>query len=453
MFFSAACFVSLGLMLVLLFSHTYNDILITTRHGINFWKILFSGDFLRFYQLNRDASGNEFYTVTQGCAYNILVYLAFALWNIPLALLEAFAGVDIMNNILCLVYMKLLPVTAMAVSALVLYRILALFPIPREKRMLMLYLYLTSALMISVVFIIAQYDIFSVLFQLLGVYAFLRGKDKQFVFWFGIAACFKYFALVAFVPLMLLRYKKVFSWLGMLAASLVPVIVTKLPFLLTPSAGAASLKGEAMGLDMLTRMLSYTGKEMNLFVVVYFLILVWCVLREKGERTPYYAIWAGFASLAAFCGLLRLYPYWSILLAPYLVLAIAVAPERIYVNLFLETVGTAALVFWNMVRVDHCYFGSTMQSMLMGKLLGEANPSGTMIHNGILILEKNPLTLPILNSFFIASMCALAFLTYPREGSCTEEKWRRQSGYTDMLAIRLAVTLVLCLMPIASLFT
>ena len=48
-----ALWIGTGLLaFVLLWSHTYNDIVVTTRHGINFWNILLDGQFLRFYNAN-----------------------------------------------------------------------------------------------------------------------------------------------------------------------------------------------------------------------------------------------------------------------------------------------------------------------------------------------------------------------------------------------------------------
>ena len=112
------------LFLVLLVSHAYNDIIVTTRHGINFWDILLNGDFLAFYDRNVTASGNTVYSDVQGCAYNILVYIVFAIWNLPLYLMERFASVDVMNSIPCLAYAKLLPVAAVAITAVIVKKIL-----------------------------------------------------------------------------------------------------------------------------------------------------------------------------------------------------------------------------------------------------------------------------------------------------------------------------------------
>ena len=198
---------SAGMMLLLLFSHTYNDILVTAKHGMQFWKILFDGDILHFFELNYVASGNEYYSAVQGCAYNILLYIVFAIWNIPMALLSAFTNVDVMNNIFCIAYIKLMTVAAMAISVVILGRILRLLDVDRKNHGLLAFLYLTSSLMIAVVFVVSQYDLVSVVFQLLGFQAFLEKKDKKFVFFFGIAFCLKYFSVILFLPLLVQIHK------------------------------------------------------------------------------------------------------------------------------------------------------------------------------------------------------------------------------------------------------
>ena len=127
------------IMAIALFSHTYNDILITTRHGINFWSCLLEGDFFDFYKVNVCASGNDTYTVIQRCAYNILVYIVFAIWNFPLFILERFFSVDVSNNILCIVYSKMLVAVGLAISAIILKKILAFLCVEKKQQFLFIY--------------------------------------------------------------------------------------------------------------------------------------------------------------------------------------------------------------------------------------------------------------------------------------------------------------------------
>lgn len=451
LFFGALCAMTLGVMLILLFSHTYNDIVITTRHGINFWTILKNGDILQFYQLNEVASGNAVYDMVQGCAYNILVYLVFAVWNIPLALLEVFTNLDIMNNVFCLAYAKLLPVAAMAVSAVVVRKILILLKVPEDKLWFFLYLYLSSTLMISVVFVMSQYDILSVVCQLLGVQAFLEKKDKKFIFWFGIAFCFKYFSLILFLPLLLLRYKKIFAWIGSLLGMLVPFIVTNIPFLLT-----ASDLGKELTESLFGSLLQYSGENYNLFIILYMIAIVWCYFRpwEDGSQTDREnAVWVSFAAYAAFFGLLNAYPYWSIMMAPFLVFVMALSFDKLYINLLLETFGLAALAVGNMCKNGHCFFGDTMKSMMMSHIVSEdaLNYVGSLIHHLMGQLKENFWAFPVLNSVFIAAMALLAVISYPRKNSVPGKGMALSECY-DVIFVRFCVTSVVCMMPVLSLF-
>ena len=454
-FFSILWIITIVIMVVLLLSHTYNDIAITTRQGINFWSILKNGDFFRFYQVNYLVSGNEFYDAPQGCAYNILVYLAFAIWNIPLAILMAFTDIDVMNNVFCLAYSKLLLVAAMLLCAYILRRIMNILGVPSQKWNVLGYLFLSSALMISVVFIISQYDVLGLIFQLLGLYAFLTNRKRQFVLWFGIAFCFKYFSLVIFLPLLLLMEKKIYPCLKSLVGMFLPVLITKLPFVLVSGDAAGALAGEGMTVQFLQNVLAYTTNYMNLFIVLYILILVWCYLRnyDSNEKQLHFdAVWVCFASYAAFFGLCNAYPYWSILLAPFAVLAIAISPERFYLNLLLETFGYAALVFTNMLRYTWCYFGNTMKSMIMPRIFSGASYENSLIYLIVTKLSANYLVVSVFNSVFIAAMAALAFTTFPRRSTVSLEKWNAQSGYNDALVFRAVIVSVLCLMPVLSLF-
>ena len=448
-----------------LVSHNYNDLLITTRQGINFWDILFDGNFLSFYELNVCISGNPVYDHLQGCAYNIVVYLAFAIWNFPMYLLERFAGVDVMNSIPCLVYQKLAIAAGMAATIVLFKKILEELDIPEEKHDLMVYLYASSTLLTSVVFITGQYDIFSLIFQLLGVLAFVKGKDRAFVWWFGLAVCFKYFALVIFLPLMLLKQKKVISWIKSLVILIVPLLITKLPFILfsqqTSSGGVA---GDVIGVNLMAGMLGSSNANINInfFVIAYAGILVWCYLqKDDPETNACKGIWASLLAYTAFFGLMNAYPYWSVIMAPFVTLVIAMAPHQLYLNLILETIGMAGLVFANMVRYSWVYFGDTLKPMIWPHVLKgtgfSADYSGSLIAGLVSWLSQETyhqeVAFPaIANSAFVAAVILMAMIAYPGNKENRLQSWPDEKEYWDVLLVRFAVNAVVCLLPILAIF-
>lgn len=450
------------LMLLLLVSHVYNDILVTVRHGINFWDNLFAGDILKFYNLNVVRSGNNYYTDIHRCAYNILVYIIFAVWNLPLYLLERFFQVDVMNNVACLVYAKLMLVAGVMVTVWILNRMLASLGVPQKSRKLLLYLYTSSSLMMSVIFINAQYDILSIIFQLLGIQAFIEKKDKRFIFWFGVAFCFKFFSLFIFLPLLLIRRKRVFAIAKSGIMMAVPWFVTRLPFwlsgLLSPAGIASVSRGEIMaGQRFLKTMSSGTvGDVVNFFVVIYACLVVWCYLRDSNSKnTAFEAIFVSLVTFAAFSGTMNTLAYWPIFVAPYIMLAMAICPKYIYLNLILETIGLAGLVVKNMVISPWCYFGDTLKSMIWPHIL-EGTPYTIPAENGmidkLLIFLQEPSVPGSIITFFIAAMSIMVYLVYHKHSLPNLSSWERAERCEDLLVIRLGVNALVCLLPILAIF-
>lgn len=440
---------AVGVMILLLLSHTYNDILITARHGMNFWNILFSGDILHFFELNYAISGNVYFDTLQGCAYNILYYVIFAVWNIPMVLLEMFANVDVMNNIICIAYIKMITVAALIISVLVLRRILILLNVDKQSHELLLFLYLTSTLMVAVAFIISQYDLVSVVFQLLGIQAFLEKKDKKFVFFFGIAFCLKYFSLLLFLPLLLLRHKRIFAWIKAFVGALVPLALTSLPFINSYDRFATDITE-----NLLNKMFSFSGSGYSPFVVLYCFLLVWCFLQEEDETFSRKVVWASFVTYGLFCSLLDGYLYWSIMFAPVMVLMISQMPKYLYLNLLLETLGYACLVVGHMIKYRNFFFGDTMKSMLMSRIVSEKalNYDGSWVYFLTGQLGMKEWVFPACNSVFLAAVAVMAFLGYPSARTDKEGDLRLNQECREMMLLRLLVSWGICLLPILSLF-
>lgn len=69
-------------------------------------------------------------------------------------------------------------------------------------------IFASSPFFLFIVFIFSGYDIFSVYFTTLGFYYYLKNDLKKFALFFSIAISCKFFALVIFIPLLLLKEKK-----------------------------------------------------------------------------------------------------------------------------------------------------------------------------------------------------------------------------------------------------
>jgi hypothetical protein len=90
-----------------------------------------------------------------------------------------------------------------------------------EKARLAAAVMATAPIALFAIFIFGQYDIFGVFFTAVGFYYYLKKDPLKFAIFFSIAISFKFFALIIFVPLLLLSQKNFFMLvkLGLIAIS------------------------------------------------------------------------------------------------------------------------------------------------------------------------------------------------------------------------------------------
>lgn len=151
------------------------------------------------------------YQYNMWASYMPSTYLVFALWNIPIKLLgivtcpERFAA-----NTAVLMWYKLLPVLLYLASGYLIYKISMVIGMGGKKSRLCAYAFLTTPIGFFSQFMFGQYDIFTVILILLGIYYYLKDNRKLFVLFFALSLPFKYYSLLIFVPLLLLREKNIF---------------------------------------------------------------------------------------------------------------------------------------------------------------------------------------------------------------------------------------------------
>ena len=160
----------------------------------------------------------DFYTYNQVYFvrndYLPILYSIFAIWNIPLQFFHGLSSVDIVGqniSVLELFWQKVLLSSAYIASAVVLFRITKQQKIATKNAVQVLLVYLSSVPAFFSVFIFSGYDILGVLFTLCAYYFYLRSSLYTCAIFFAIAISFKYFALIIFIPLMLLQQKNIFK--------------------------------------------------------------------------------------------------------------------------------------------------------------------------------------------------------------------------------------------------
>ena len=165
-------------------------------------------------------------------------------------------------------------------------------------------------------------------------------------------------------------------------------------------------------------------------------------------------IWAGFVSYGLFFGLMSVYLYWGILFAPFMVLMISQMPRYLYLNLLLETLGYGGLVLGHASQYSNFFFGDTMKSMVMSRIVSEEvlNYKGSLIFHIVCQLSEKAWIFTACNSVFVAAVAAMAFLGYPERHAAEDHTGSLTQECYEMIVFRFLVTCGICMLPVMSLF-
>lgn len=272
------------------------------------------GHILDFYEWNA-------YQYDLWASYMPSTYILFAIWNIPLKLFGIVEYPLREVSFWVVMYYKLLPTLAYLASAVMLYRIAAELGMEDGRAKLCMYAFLTAPIGFYSQFLFGQYDSFTVLLMLLGIYYYLKDKRGLFVLFFALSIPFKYFSLLVFIPLLLLREKVIWRIIRDIALAAVPYALELL--LYYPS---ETFREYVLGFTPTGYVFSAsfpTGStNLSLVICTFCLVCAWAYFKNVSGKLLL-AQWMCFlASLVCtvIFGLSRWHPQWLLFAVPFWVL-------------------------------------------------------------------------------------------------------------------------------------
>lgn len=294
----------------------HQDILITAGHSIEY----LNGHITDFYSACKKTDGA--YTAN----YLPSTFILFAIWNIPMKLFgfEPTAFGD--WNTVFMLWNKILPTAAYFLSGAILYKICReRLNFDKKKSALAMFLAFTAPTAFFTQFIFCQYDIFTVLFMLLGMYYYFKQEPKikdwaLFALFFGIATTFKYFAVLIFTVLLLLRVKDVVKALLLLALSAAPAGLEAIFYFIFDF---KAFKKSVFGFSAL----DYTsGFSIDLGTVSINLMIVFIVLliafsyftkTQSFEEVVGFGMFYSCGICFAIFGMMLWHPQWLLFIVPF----------------------------------------------------------------------------------------------------------------------------------------
>ena len=354
--------------------YLYTDIADATAVGVRFWSCLFEGRFPMFYWEGYYGAKGSILEFQMGGAYDFAFYLIFAIYNFPLWIWEKLSGFSFTQFIMSREYIKGIVWIFSGISAYLTYMVAKACDVEEETARWCPLLFFSSSIFFYTEIVIGGMDVISVTFTLLGLYAYLKGNNKGFVASFAVAAAMKMFALWIFIPLVLLKEKRIWRILVYGIEGISVIAIPKIYFALVShrylvrqavenalqagetmenaetladNAGYATNEIIASASGILNdalfpkdRFLEYTYISMDALPLVFvgmFMIWLFCYLYKR-EVTKRQIIYLCTFTMSVFILTVKIHPYWAIILVPYLILTLVLYPDRMKENLILEGV-------------------------------------------------------------------------------------------------------------------
>lgn len=293
---------------VLLWGHMDLNFTVGSSYGYLF------GHILDFYDYNYPFwTNNDYFPTT---------YIVFAIWMAPVKAIVS-PGVQNMLSLSPaeLIWARILLLLLFWATFYVITLIAKeLFPNKPRTQLTVKIAFLVSPFAAFAFNMHGQYDIIGVFFSTLGFLYYLRGDKWKFALYFGLAATCKYFALLIFVPLVLLQFKK-FKHIILLGLVGIAPIAIEVLFYLSNTAFRERTLFRLLG-EKVNGTETQTITQVVLILYVVGLFLLW---RLKPISTEAFHIIAVHVPLLAF-GFMFIavswHPYWFLIMVPYTALSI-----------------------------------------------------------------------------------------------------------------------------------
>lgn len=451
------CLAAAGLLIFM--SNAYMDFYATMRHGMTFWTALFDGHPLQFYQYcDQGQAGYSWggdlglYKGTSLAAYDFTLYAIFAVWNFPLWLIERFSDINVQEHFWGIIWGKTMILAALLLTARKLkelYRQLAGEHAQGENYLILVYL--SSPFLLYYTVSSGNYDILNVLMILCGFSVYLKHERGKFVLFFALSFSMKYFGLIVFIPLLLLREKRVGRIIGDSLCCISISVAEKLLFQGSVQHSAGQLSAGISGTMTAAEVnLGGTG-AISLFLMFYIMLAIFCYWwnGQDPAKEQRIAVWVCLVCWILFFQMASVNVYWSVLLVPFMSLVLVIeTPRQQKLKYLLEGIGSAALLLHLNIYEYWIVGGQTQWRMLMWQLIarpliGDKPFSGYTLGN-LLIMVNNSYPIDIcLTTISTACLVAFAIVSFPRNSS--EVSADPDEG--KYVRIRLLTNLALGLLP------
>lgn len=403
-------YVGIAILMSWLLISQSGDLTITYLQSDDLLSIIKQGKFFHFYSIVLDKALAGGYqntpSVLLAANYNILLYAIIAVWILPVRLLELALGFNL-DLAFYQIYVKLLIIAAVLASTYYLYKISIKIGLTKEKAKMVSYLFLGSPVLLFGSISFGQFDYLYILMMLIAIYKLLDCSNYKFAFYMSFAIALKGFAILLFIPIIVLLEKRILYIIKYLLVGISIPFITRILFI--NDSGYKSTKDQLDAIygfknRVFEAQLPGAHIGISIFLLLFILIAAYCYVKRTDEIDLKRAlIFIPLIVFGSFFITVSWHPQWVVVLVPFITLGIVTCTNT----------KAAILLDWG---ISLGYIASTA-------VLFQYNVDNYMINGGVLPLIFNEkytgrtmkelyarTELPEIALITIFSACLIAFI-------------------------------------------
>ena len=325
------------------------DIMETSNHSYLLLDGIFNGHLRDFYQ-RVELHNNDLYYINNA-NYNIFVYFLFAIWQLPVYIIQNIFSLP-MNENFYFIWSKGLSVLFYFGCAYVIFRISLLLGLDNSSAGWAGFAFLLNPVAFFSPMVMGQYDTICLFFLLVSLYYYINDDMPRFTLIISISFLAKFFSVFIFLPLLLLKEKRFIHIIKHCVLAVLPLALSSVLF-----------RGTSSGFlgEMASRLIEHKIASIPLFPSFFSLLLIFCFLR-KGETFKKDCISIAFFVFSSLFLLIDFHPQWVILFIPFWVLLVATQKNKqlyYYMSILLSTTFLlySFMVFPRAVEWNLLWFG------------------------------------------------------------------------------------------------
>lgn len=436
-------------------TYIYKDIIWTQRNSIDLLHVIFDGKFRSFF-LYCEAKGEP-------AIYDLSIYIIFAIWNIPCFIYERITGMDAQMLVPFLLWGKAL---VLGGFVLFIYEFKefcsSLLCFSQDNDSYLVNDRLVPALCLTPLFLLytlytGTYDIIGIILIVKGISCLFKGNEKQFVIWFSIATSIKYFAVLVFIPLILIREKKISRLIIRVLECISVTVVEKIIMIQSSSTLLGSLGFAVAFTKQGGKSSMFSLGDMSMFLLCYCFLCLYCYLQTDNseimnQKKMLYVITFTWTILVLF---ININSYWIIYIIPFLIILVFYLNKNVFLNVILELIFSCSMFTYLMLDSPHIVRANTGVNILgtiIGRIVGRDLSHNSDAIGDLLVKLESLLGFgPFIVALAVGSLLALMLLNYPSD---TYQKHINEIKYEAktvdiLIKIRNVVGMLIFISPVA----